>query len=94
MYTVTNPPISTKPTAKSLANTGFRRCPARLRRAARTLAGFGVKNRDRGTSTANTAVPASVMREHASRATRQVPTWTTTDGTIRPASPPIVVPAM
>ena len=60
----------------------------------RTLAAFGLKNRDRGASTAKTAVPASVISEHTNSATRQLLTSTISDGTIRPASPPIVIPAM
>ena len=61
---------------------------------ARTLAAFGVKNRDRGTRRAKTTVPASVVNEHTNSATRQLLTSTTEDGTIRPARPPTVVPAM
>ena len=52
---MTKPPISAKPKAKSFSNTGFRRCAARLRAVTRTFAVFGVKNCDRGTSTAKTS---------------------------------------
>jgi hypothetical protein len=61
---------------------------------ARTLAAFGVKNWDRGTSKANATVPTSVVNAPTSNAARQLLTSTTSDGTIRPIRPPTVVPAM
>ena len=75
--------------AESFNSTGFRRCAMRLRMVTQTLAAFGLKNRDQGASTAKATVPASVISERTNDATRRLLTSTISDGTIRPARPPM-----